>query len=285
MGKVVEIGIIDTKGSKIQNVDKVEALKGKGLLNDRKFSENKKFDYKELLPLLFVAILVSYQGNSLRNQVRKLNYLKADYTSKHVVYLTLQTLVFLIGRVFIIYFVMALTETGMVFAISIILMQAYTVYLVTKDVYVERNPFMLFVASLIMIFVYIPSPVQNKNVFSIRSYMKMIALELFLLFVFCIVDVRFMGDIEKEIILVGQISASAFFKVFIPFSIGIILFSIHYLLNKYACSTSTSTKIEEGKIEEVLVEANKTFHTGFYCLKYHDQYDENLVTSRSTLNL
>ena len=40
MGKVVEIGIIDTKGSKIQNVDKVEALKGKGLLNDRKFSEN-----------------------------------------------------------------------------------------------------------------------------------------------------------------------------------------------------------------------------------------------------
>ena len=40
MGKVVEIGIVDIKGSKIQNVDKVEALKGKGLLNDRKFSKN-----------------------------------------------------------------------------------------------------------------------------------------------------------------------------------------------------------------------------------------------------
>ena len=40
MGKVVEIGIGDTKGNKIQNVDKVDALKGQGLLNDRKFSEN-----------------------------------------------------------------------------------------------------------------------------------------------------------------------------------------------------------------------------------------------------
>ena len=40
MGKVVEIGIGDTKGNKIQNVDKVDALKGHGLLNDRKFSEN-----------------------------------------------------------------------------------------------------------------------------------------------------------------------------------------------------------------------------------------------------
>ena len=40
MGKVVEIGIANIKGNQIQNVNKVEALKGKGLLNDRKFSEN-----------------------------------------------------------------------------------------------------------------------------------------------------------------------------------------------------------------------------------------------------
>ena len=40
MGKVVEIGITNIKGNQIQNVNKVEALKGKGLLNDRKFSEN-----------------------------------------------------------------------------------------------------------------------------------------------------------------------------------------------------------------------------------------------------
>ena len=40
MGKVIEIGIANIKGNQIQNVNKVEALKGKGLQNDRKFSEN-----------------------------------------------------------------------------------------------------------------------------------------------------------------------------------------------------------------------------------------------------
>ena len=40
MGKVVEIGIANIKGNQIQNVDKAEALKGKGLQNDRKFKEN-----------------------------------------------------------------------------------------------------------------------------------------------------------------------------------------------------------------------------------------------------
>ena len=40
MGKVVEIGIANIKGNQIQKVNKVEALKGKGLQNDRKFSEN-----------------------------------------------------------------------------------------------------------------------------------------------------------------------------------------------------------------------------------------------------
>ena len=40
MGKVIEIGIANIQGNQIQNVNKVEALKGKGLLNDRKFSEN-----------------------------------------------------------------------------------------------------------------------------------------------------------------------------------------------------------------------------------------------------
>ena len=40
MGKVVEIGIADTKGSRIKKVKEVDAFKGKGLLNDRKFKEN-----------------------------------------------------------------------------------------------------------------------------------------------------------------------------------------------------------------------------------------------------
>ena len=40
MGKVVKIGIVNIKGKQIQNANEVEALKGKGLVNDRKFSEN-----------------------------------------------------------------------------------------------------------------------------------------------------------------------------------------------------------------------------------------------------
>jgi len=40
MGKVVEIGISSSKGDKIQNISKVEAIKGKGLVNDRKYRDN-----------------------------------------------------------------------------------------------------------------------------------------------------------------------------------------------------------------------------------------------------
>ena len=40
MGRVVQIGIVNNKGNQIQNVNVVEAIKGKGLLNDRKFEEN-----------------------------------------------------------------------------------------------------------------------------------------------------------------------------------------------------------------------------------------------------
>ena len=44
MGKVVEIGITNTKGNKVRRVDAVDAFKGKGLLNDRNFSENSEKD-------------------------------------------------------------------------------------------------------------------------------------------------------------------------------------------------------------------------------------------------
>ena len=40
MGKVLEIGITNTKGSQIVQVKQAQALKDKGLVNDRKFREN-----------------------------------------------------------------------------------------------------------------------------------------------------------------------------------------------------------------------------------------------------
>ena len=40
MGKVLEIGITNTKGSQIESVKQAQALKGKGLVDDRKSREN-----------------------------------------------------------------------------------------------------------------------------------------------------------------------------------------------------------------------------------------------------
>ena len=40
MGKVLEIGITESKSSKIVNVNGVEAIKGKGLVGEKHFNEN-----------------------------------------------------------------------------------------------------------------------------------------------------------------------------------------------------------------------------------------------------
>jgi len=40
MGKVLKIGISEKKGNKIYSLNEVEAIKGKGLMNDRHFKEN-----------------------------------------------------------------------------------------------------------------------------------------------------------------------------------------------------------------------------------------------------
>ena len=40
MGKVLEIGICRDKGSEIVSVSEVEAIQGKGLINDRKYKKN-----------------------------------------------------------------------------------------------------------------------------------------------------------------------------------------------------------------------------------------------------
>ena len=42
MGKVIKIGICKNKGDKIVNLNDVQAIKGKGLVNERHFRENNK---------------------------------------------------------------------------------------------------------------------------------------------------------------------------------------------------------------------------------------------------
>ena len=71
MGKVVKIGIANIKGNQIQNVNNVEALKGKGLLNDRKLSENNQ---KERQITLIEIENINYFNNISKTNIPPLNF-------------------------------------------------------------------------------------------------------------------------------------------------------------------------------------------------------------------
>ena len=71
MGKVIEIGIANSKGNQIQNINKVEAFKGKGLLNDRKFSENNQ---KERQITLIEIENINYFNNISKTNIPPLNF-------------------------------------------------------------------------------------------------------------------------------------------------------------------------------------------------------------------
>ena len=71
MGKVVEIGIANIKGNQIQDVNKVEALKGKGLQNDRKFSENNQ---KERQITLIEIENINYFNNISKTNIPALDF-------------------------------------------------------------------------------------------------------------------------------------------------------------------------------------------------------------------
>ena len=71
MGKVVEIGIANVKGNQIQKVDKVDALSGKGLLNDRKFSENNQ---KERQITLIEIENINYFNNLSKTNIPLIDF-------------------------------------------------------------------------------------------------------------------------------------------------------------------------------------------------------------------
>ena len=71
MGKVVEIGITDSKGSQIKNVNKVEALKGKGLVNDRKFRENNQ---KECQITLIEIENINYFNDKYKSNILPIDF-------------------------------------------------------------------------------------------------------------------------------------------------------------------------------------------------------------------
>ena len=71
MGKVIEIGITNIKGNQIQNVNKVEALKGRGLQNDRKFSENNR---KECQITLIEIENINYFNNISKTNISPIDF-------------------------------------------------------------------------------------------------------------------------------------------------------------------------------------------------------------------
>ncbi len=71
MGKVVEIGIAEIKGNQLQKKSKVEALKGQGLLNDRKF---RTANQKESQLTLIEIENVNYYNNTTNSNFSPLDF-------------------------------------------------------------------------------------------------------------------------------------------------------------------------------------------------------------------
>ncbi len=71
MGKVLEIGITNNKGGQIQNVNQIEVLKGKGILNDRKFRENN--------PRISQITLIEIENINNFNKISKTNIAPVDF--------------------------------------------------------------------------------------------------------------------------------------------------------------------------------------------------------------
>ena len=71
MSKIIKIGIAQTKGSSIINVNSVEVIKGKGIVDDRKFSENNK----KKRQITFVEIEnINYFNNISKTNIAPLNF-------------------------------------------------------------------------------------------------------------------------------------------------------------------------------------------------------------------
>ena len=71
MAKVVGIGIAKNKGDLIQNVKNAEAVKGKGIQNDRKLRENNQ---KECQITLIEIENINYFNNNFKKNIPAINF-------------------------------------------------------------------------------------------------------------------------------------------------------------------------------------------------------------------
>ena len=78
MGKVLEIGIYKNKGDEIVNVNNVEAIKGKGLVNERHFKENNE---KRSQITLIEIENINYYNNISKTLIPSINFRRNIITS------------------------------------------------------------------------------------------------------------------------------------------------------------------------------------------------------------
>jgi len=71
MSKVFKIGIAKVKGGPTTNVDSIEVIKGKGIIHDRKFSDNNE---KERQITLIEIENINYFNNISKTNISPLNF-------------------------------------------------------------------------------------------------------------------------------------------------------------------------------------------------------------------
>ena len=71
MSKVIEIGISKFKGGRIESVNNVEAIKEKGLLNDRKYKDNN--DKRSQLTLIEIEN-INFYNKKLNDKIEPINF-------------------------------------------------------------------------------------------------------------------------------------------------------------------------------------------------------------------
>ena len=95
MGKVIKIGITDTKGSRICSVNKVKTLKGKGLFNDRKLRDENKKD-KQITLIEIESI--NFYNNKFGTNFEPLNF-RRNIVTKNINLNNLIGKEFLVGNI------------------------------------------------------------------------------------------------------------------------------------------------------------------------------------------
>ena len=78
MSQVIQIGIHESKGDEVRAIDTVEAIKGKGLVNNRHFKENN--EKKSQITLIEIEN-INYYNNISKTQIPSINFRRNIITS------------------------------------------------------------------------------------------------------------------------------------------------------------------------------------------------------------